>query len=82
VNNAQIHVHGAVSRLTLLLSRRVCKMPCTTWYTGDFCFPGFYHALMKPDLRISIKDFSRNKTLRVTLTRVPFGQRQFFVRMG
>lgn len=36
---------------------------------------------MKPDLRISIKDYRRNKTLRVTLSRVPFGQRQFFVRM-
>ena len=36
---------------------------------------------MKADLRISIKDLSRNKTLRVTLARVPFGQRQFFVRM-
>ena len=36
---------------------------------------------MKADLRISIKDYRRNKTLRVTLARVPFGQRQFFVRM-
>ena len=36
---------------------------------------------MKADLRISIKDFRRGKTLRVTLARVPFGPRQFFVRM-
>lgn len=37
--------------------------------------------VMKADLRISIKDYRRNKLLRVTLARVPFGQRQFFVRM-
>jgi hypothetical protein len=36
---------------------------------------------MKADLRISIKDDRRGKTLRVTLARVPFGPRQFFVRM-
>lgn len=37
---------------------------------------------MKTDLRISIKDFSRNKSLRVTLVRAPFGGRQFLVRMN
>jgi hypothetical protein len=36
---------------------------------------------MKPDLRISIKDFRREKNLKVLLTRTPFGSRQFFVRM-
>ena len=36
---------------------------------------------MKADLRISIKDYRRNKSLKVTLARVPFGQRQFRVRM-
>ena len=37
---------------------------------------------MKPDLRISIKDYRRNKSLKVTLAQVPFGQRQFWVRMN
>jgi hypothetical protein len=37
---------------------------------------------MKSDLRISIKDYRRNKNLKVTLVRVPFGQRQFFVKMN
>ncbi|MFN3408722.1 MAG: hypothetical protein ACK45B_06995 [Limisphaerales bacterium] len=37
---------------------------------------------MKPDLRISIKDFRRQKNLKVLLTRTPFGTRQFFVRMN
>jgi len=35
---------------------------------------------MKPDLRISIKDFRRRKNLKVRLTRTPFGGKQFFVR--
>lgn len=37
---------------------------------------------MKADLRISIKDYSRNKNLKVTLTRLPFASRQFLVRMN
>lgn len=37
---------------------------------------------MKAELRISIKDYRRGKTLKVTLTRVPFGVRQYFVRMN
>ena len=37
---------------------------------------------MKPDLRISIKDFRRQKNLKVVLTRTPFGGKQFFVRMN
>ena len=37
---------------------------------------------MKPDLRISIKDFRRQKNLKVLLTRPPFAPRQFFVRMN
>jgi len=32
---------------------------------------------MKPDLRISIKDYEHAKNLKVLLTRVPFGSRQF-----
>jgi hypothetical protein len=38
---------------------------------------------MKADLRISIKDFQRNKNLKIQLTRVPFASsRQFWVRMN
>jgi hypothetical protein len=38
---------------------------------------------MKADLRISVKDYSRNKNLKVTLARVPAGgARQFWVRMN
>lgn len=36
---------------------------------------------MKADLRISVKDNSRGKNLKVLLYRVP-GSRQFFVRMN
>jgi hypothetical protein len=37
---------------------------------------------MQADLRISIKDYRRGKTLKVLLTRTPFRPRQFFVRMN
>ncbi len=37
---------------------------------------------MKADLRISVKDYSRDKNLKVLLVRVPFSPRQFFVRMN
>lgn len=37
---------------------------------------------MKPDLRISIKDYRRNKNLKVLLVRTPYAGRQFFVRMN
>lgn len=38
---------------------------------------------MKADLRISVKDYHRNKNLKVLLTRVPFAaSRQFWVRMN
>ena len=38
---------------------------------------------MKTDLRISVKDYSRNKNLKIQLTRVPFtASRQFWVRMN
>ena len=36
---------------------------------------------MQPDFRISVKDFRRQKTLKVQLVRSPF-PRQFFVRMN
>ena len=37
---------------------------------------------MKADLRISIKDFHRNKNLKILLRRAIFSQRQFYVRMN
>jgi hypothetical protein len=38
---------------------------------------------MKADLPISIKDFQRNKNLKIQLTLVPFASsRQFWVRMN
>ena len=38
---------------------------------------------MKANLRISIKDYSRNKNLKIQLVRLPFGgQRQFWVKMN
>ena len=38
---------------------------------------------MKADLRISVKDYSRNKNLKIQLARVPFTHsRQFWVRMN
>jgi hypothetical protein len=36
---------------------------------------------MTPDLRISIKDYRRKKTLKVLLFRAPFPGRRFLVRM-
>jgi hypothetical protein len=38
---------------------------------------------MKADLRISVKDYQRNKNLKIQLLRVPFSRnRQFWVRMN
>ena len=49
---------------------------------GCFSYSGCYHALMKPDLRISVKDYRRNKNLKILLIRADFTHRQFFVRMN
>ena len=38
---------------------------------------------MKADWRISVKDYYRNKNLKIQLARVPFARsRQFWVRMN
>jgi hypothetical protein len=37
---------------------------------------------MKADLRISIKDYHRNKNLKILLFRPPFPGRQYLVRMN
>ena len=48
----------------------------------DFC-KGFYlRRVMKADLRISIKDYHRNKGLRIRLFRPPHPCRQFLARMN
>ena len=68
-----------LGRLTVLLGQRVC----TTLCTADFSILGLYHRFMKADLQISVKDYRRNKNLKIQLVRVPFsGNRQFWVRMN
>lgn len=48
-----------------------------------FCKCFCYRESMKADLRISIREYRRNKYLNIQLLRVPFnGSRQFFVRMN
>jgi hypothetical protein len=40
---------------------------------------GCHHAFMKSHMRISVKDFQRNKNLEIQLARVPFSRnRQFW----
>lgn len=46
-------------------------------FTSAFVF----NVRMKPDFRISVKDFSRGLTLKFQLSRVPFS-RQFVVTMN
>jgi hypothetical protein len=60
------HDSVRVMQLTLLLSRRACTTSCTI----GFCNPACYHAPMKSDLRISIKDYHRNKNLKIQLVHV------------
>jgi hypothetical protein len=48
-----------------------------------FCKCFYYREFMKADLPISIKDYRRNKHLKIQLPRFPFnGSRQFFVRIN
>jgi hypothetical protein len=53
--------------LNVLLSDGLCTYPCK----GDFHKPLCYHAFMKADLRISIKDYRRGKNLKILLLQVP-----------
>ena len=55
---------------------------CTGACTVDFCNGPACHGVMKADLRIVVKDCRRQKTLRISLVRVPFVPRQFFARMN
>jgi hypothetical protein len=42
-----------------------------------------YHAFMQADLRISVKDYRRNKNLKIQVLRVPYARhRQFLVKMN
>ena len=51
--------------------------------TVGFDNGGLSHAFIKADWRISVKDYRRNKNLKVQLTPVPFSRsRQFWVRMN
>ena len=47
-------------------------------FANVLCFPG----VMKADLRISIKDYHRNKKLKILLFRPAFPCRGFHVRMN
>jgi hypothetical protein len=51
---------------------------CTIGFHNAAC----YHGFMKADLRISIKDYRRNKNLKILLLKSPFSPRQYFVRMN
>lgn len=42
-----------------------------------------FHSFMRADLRIPVKDYRRNKNLKVQLTQVPFASaRRYWVRMN
>jgi hypothetical protein len=55
---------------------------CTASRTLGFCNPACYHAIIKSDLRISVKDYRRNKNLKIPLQRATFTHRQFQVSMN
>jgi hypothetical protein len=62
----------------VLLASGSCTPSCTT----DFCKERYFQGVMKADLRISIKDYHRKKSLKTLLFRPPFPGRQFLVRMN
>ena len=62
----------------LVLSRSGCIPACA----GDFFNCWHYHGFIKADLRISVKDYRRNKNLKIQLFGVAYNPRQFFVRMN
>ncbi len=52
---------------------------------GAFCKWFSYHGVMKADLRISVKDYSRDKNPRTLLTRTPSrrgGRRGYLAPFG
>jgi hypothetical protein len=48
----------------------------------DFSKYPCFHGFMKAELRISIKDYHRNKNLKVLLFRPPYPSRGFLVQMN
>ena len=46
---------------------------CTVDLDNSRCF----HGVMKAELRISIKDYRKNKNLKILLFRTPFAMRQY-----
>src|SRR6516164_9358073 len=62
-----------VERPNMLLYDYPCTVACTT----DFSISLLYHKFMKSDLRISIKDYRRNKNLKILLERAFSSHRQF-----
>ena len=57
----------------------IIQSPCTPDFRKVFC----HHGFMKSDLRISVKDYRRGKTLKIQLAQVNFSSsRQFFERMN
>ena len=70
---------GSWARCRTLIIQSPCKPPCTP----DFCKVLAHHGLMKSDLRISVKDYRRTKTLKIQMAQVNFSSsRQFLVRMN
>ncbi len=45
------------------MDRRACTLSCTADFSDSLCD----HVLMQADLRISVKDYSRNKNLKVAV---------------
>ena len=62
----------------MLLDRGSRKGSCTIDLRKPLCF----HTFMKADLRISIKDYHRNKSLKILLFRPPYPAKHFLLRMN
>ena len=63
---------------TLLLYQRACTASCTS----NFCIHVLYHGVMKANLRISIKDYNRNKNLKILLQRAIFSHNPSYACMN
>ena len=62
-----------------MIEQRLCTVACT----ADFRKSLPYHDLMKADLRISVKDYRRAKSLKIHLAQVNYSKRrQFLVKMN
>jgi hypothetical protein len=70
------------TRFMIVDSVFFCETLRTGLCTVEMCNRSFLHKVMTADLRISIKDYRREETLKVLLRRVPFGVRQYWVWMN